>query len=98
VTIPTSEEISAAHAGVLADGVVANSTIELGILAIRDPVLSEFIQGLMARLRATHVEGASSIAVRSAIVGAVMGGLNLGIRIGEERMKRAAGVRADHPV
>jgi len=77
MTIPTTEEIQAAHDEVDVEGPASETTIALAQLALTDPHLKAFVDGVCG--------AAPDLITRSAVMGALIGGLNLGIRIGEAR-------------
>lgn len=77
MTIPTPDEIRAAYDEITKEGPAAESTTRLGVLAMKDAVLRQFV---------FRVEAATMLD-RAAIQGAVMYGLNLGLRIGEARLR-----------
>lgn len=79
--IPTSEEIRAAHAAIDREGPVADTTAGLSLLAIRDPTLKAIVE----RWRSAIPANENALAIHGLLVGALISGLNLGVRIGEAR-------------
>lgn len=87
--LPTSEEIAAAHDEVEQEGAESETIMGLAQLALADPHLSAFVQGIVGNegkaLGFTQPSSKEFVLFRSAIMGVLIGGLNLGIRIGEAR-------------
>jgi hypothetical protein len=68
---------------------MAEPTVWLSALAMRDPHLKAFVDNLMEKLPAIAAQTGQQLPalslLRGALVGALVGGLNLGLRIGEAR-------------
>jgi hypothetical protein len=80
VTYPTSDEIRAAYLGINRDGVMAEATVELCALVLRDPILNAIVW------RLTHAaDRGVGMPVEAAIASAIATGLNYGLRIHEQR-------------
>lgn len=88
VTPPTPEEIRAAWESIDRDGPAAGTTIHLAALAMTDPTLS----GVLGRMKDSHVARITpetKLFAEAMLQGALIYGLNMGIRIGEARAKRS---------
>ena len=87
--LPSNEEIAAAHDEVEKEGADSETIMGLAQLALSDPHLSAFVQGVCGNegksLGFTQPSSKEFVMFRSAIMGVLIGGLNLGIRIGEAR-------------
>lgn len=87
--LPSNEEIAAAHDDVEKEGAESETIMGLAQLALSDPHLAAFVQGVCGNegkaLGFTQPSSKEFIMFRSAIMGVLIGGLNLGIRIGEAR-------------
>lgn len=84
MTPPTSEEIRAAWESIDRDVPMAVWTFHLAALAINDPTLA----GVLLRMRESHVAKLTpetKMFADAMLSGALIYGLNLGIRIGEAR-------------
>lgn len=89
MTIPTPEEIEGAHAQVEEEGPQSQTTRELSELAVSDPILAAFIEQMYNSIAPafdgnTRVKESQMI-VRSVLTATLVGGLGLGVRIGEGR-------------
>jgi hypothetical protein len=89
LTTPTAEEIEGAHKLVEEEGPQSQTTRELSELAVRNPHLAAFIDQMYASIGPafdgnTGVKE-SQIIVRSVLTATLVGGLGLGVRIGEAR-------------
>lgn len=87
--LPSNEEIQAAHNEVDAEGAEAETTMGLAKLALQDPHLLAFVDNVCKttgkQLGIVEPSRTEFVLFRSAIMGTLIGGLNLGIRIGEAR-------------
>ena len=87
--LPTNEEIEAAHIEVEEEGPESETTMGLAQLALTDPRLKEFVEGVCAdtgkALGLVDPSSAKFVLFRSAVMGSIIGGLNLGIIIGDAR-------------
>ncbi len=91
VIIPTSEEVYNAYLEIDANGPGHADTVALGVLTIRDPILRRFIQELVERMATVQLSAAERpLLMRGALTGALMAGLNYGLRIGEARSAHGA--------
>lgn len=81
---PTFEEIAQAHREVVADGPSASTTLHLAALAISDPTLKD----ILLRMKESHLatfDPKLKVFAEAMLDGALISGLNHGIRIGEAR-------------
>jgi hypothetical protein len=78
--IPTDDEIQQAFDAITKDGPIAKPTIELGKVLIRNPIFSSWLDRV----------GATMMVERGVLVGALLAGLNYGLRIGDVRLAAAA--------
>ena len=87
---PLPSEIKAAHAAIAAEGPAAPITLGLNLLALQDPYIRSWLANVMAQLPpvAAGVPGQvlpPTLVLRGALQGAIMWGINMGLRIGEAR-------------
>jgi hypothetical protein len=87
VTLPTAEEIRAAHDGITRDGPQADTTVGLCALVLREPELRGFVDRLTGEF---PVLGRLNSA---ALLSCVTWGMNMGLRIGEQRADAQAAER-----
>jgi hypothetical protein len=92
--LPTAEEIQHAYEAITRDGPAADDTIGLGIAAVKDQHLKAFVDRLVTHL--VPALGCDKDLLRGALSGAMIYGLNVGLRIGEMRLR--AGVAAGKPL
>jgi hypothetical protein len=86
--IPNGEEIDAARVDVDEEGPASETTMGLAQLALTDPHLKQFVEDVCAdtgKALGIVQSGEKFLQFRSAVTGALICGLNLGIRIGEAR-------------
>ena len=79
---PTPEELRAAYDAITAEGPMAESTINLGV-ALRATLVRELVK----RILDAAESGAIQMPLEGVITGAVLWGMNMGIRIGERRCR-----------
>ena len=89
MTIPTPEEIESAHKVIEEEGTPSPTTRELAELAVKDAHLAAYIDQMYASV-APAFDGntgvkESQMIVRSVLTATLIGGLHLGVRIGEAR-------------
>lgn len=90
MTPPTPKEIEAAWREIDAAGPLAHDTLDLSILCLRSPRLVDAIKRMSEVYAFTlHVDPAYVELIRPLVMGAVMTGLNYGLRIGDSRVKAA---------
>ena len=86
---PTPEEIRLAHDAINADGPMAEATIRLGALVLHDPILKRIVR------RMSRDAVGRALPPDVVILGAIVTGLNYGLRIHEQRMAAGAREAAD---
>lgn len=89
MTPPTAEEIAQAHREVDRDGPQAAATLNLAALVLQNPTL----KGILGRMKASpivNLDPQLAVYADAMLNGAMISGLNLGIRIGEARAKEFA--------
>lgn len=99
MNLPTADEIQAAHEDVDAEGAQSETTIGLAQLAMTDPYLKAFVDNVCDGIVSAGVDmhkGSDDVLLRATVVGTLIGGLNLGIRIGEMREPADPGADPDH--
>ena len=90
MTVPTAEEITRAHAGITADGSMAPTTIALSLLATQNPHLRQWVNRSADKLLGGTLDKSQSSAILvGALAAAVVYGLNIGMRISDEREAEA---------
>jgi hypothetical protein len=89
VNPPTAGEVHEAWKGIDADGPGARNTLHLAALAITDPVLRQVLRNMRESYLAKFDPNLERFA-EAMLTGALIYGLNLGIRIGEARVKSGA--------
>lgn len=90
MTIPTREEVHKAWEGITKDGPSAPGTLGLAFLAVKNPIIS----GVIENMRKSHVARMNSetqLFADAMLAGALIYGLNLGLRIGEARAQKPNG-------
>jgi hypothetical protein len=89
MTIPTDEEIGVAWKGIDDDGPIADETAALTMLVLKHPRFRQIIDRMLSMaVPAAGIklaDGQSAEALRPLLMGAMVSGLNYGLRIGEAR-------------
>lgn len=86
--LPTQKEMEDAHSAISREGPMAETTLKLGKLAQESAVLRGWVERVVSGLVGTAKdapESADSPLWHGALTGALISGLNLGLRIGEAR-------------
>lgn len=90
MTIPTREEVHKAWEGITKDGPSAPGTLALAMLAIDNPIL----RAVLANMRnsfVAQINEETRLFADAMLTGALIYGLNLGLRIGEARAQKPNG-------
>lgn len=85
---PSYQEVLAAYQGIDADGPSAPGTLRLAALAMTDPILRKVLRN-MRESYVTKFDPKLEMFAEAMLTGALIYGLNLGIRIGEARAEKA---------
>jgi hypothetical protein len=85
MTAPTPDEIKAGYDAITRDGPAARITGELGLLAIRDPLLRGTLDRMVKNAIALGLVGDHPAGLQGTLSGALIYGLHLGLHIGESR-------------
>ena len=86
LTAPTAEEIAYGYDKITEDGPSAEITLELSVLALRNPQLADTIRRMMTNKIAREAVK-DTATLQAVIMGALIYGLHLGLHIGEARRK-----------
>lgn len=92
MTPPTAVEVQEAWRGIDVDGPEAPGTMRLALLAVANPVLRQVLKNM----RESHVaklDPKLELFAEAMLSGALIYGLNLGLRIGEARAGRIEELR-----
>lgn len=87
MTAPTRDEIQSGYDAITRDGPGAEITAELGLLAIRDPLLKDALDRMVKNAIALGLDK-SPLGLQGTLSGALIYGLHLGLHIGESRGRR----------
>jgi hypothetical protein len=79
MVIPTAEQLRAAQEAIRIEGPMAPATLQLGLLCIREPLIREVVRNMI--LGGVEFNDFSGGQQEGMLLGAVMAGLNLGLRI-----------------
>jgi hypothetical protein len=97
MTIPTDEEIAVAWKGIDDDGPMADETTALTMLVLKHPhfrrITDRMLSMAVPAAGIKLADGQSVEALRPLLIGAVVSGLNYGLRIGEARAAREPGLQ-----